>query len=206
MPGKAHFLLWAVPLAALLGCNSGPAKIDIPAVDAASAASGAIELADKNGDGAIAKDEAVAVPSLKAEFDKYDANKDGKLDHSEIEARIASWTARGAKVVNITFFVKLDGRPLEGAKVVLEPEPFMGDVLAIGESGVSASGACGPTVPQELLSKQVPVGMFSGLYRIKITHPQNQVPAKYNEQTELGVEVAPDYDFFNPKTFALSSK
>jgi hypothetical protein len=192
--------------AGIVGCNSGPTKIDIPSVDSQTAAAGALELADKNADGSIAKDEAGAVPSLNAEFAKYDSNKDGKIDQSEIESRINAWTAQGAKIVPVSFYVTMDGRPLEGAKVVLEPEPFMGDVLAKAESGVTASGACGPTVPQELLSKEVPVGMFCGLYRIKVTHPDRQIPAKYNEQTELGIEVAPDYDFFNRKTFALSSK
>jgi hypothetical protein len=206
MPGRARILLLAAHAAAVIGCNSGPAKIDIPVVDAAAAAAEAIELADKNGDGAIAKDEANAAPSLHNEFDKYDGNKDGKLDAVEIESRIASWTARGAKVVPISFYVKMDGRALEGAKVVLEPEPFMGDVLSAGESLVSASGACGPSVPQELLSKEVPVGIFCGLYRMKVTHPDKQIPAKYNEQTELGIEVAPDYDFFNRKTFELTSR
>ncbi|MCC6491561.1 MAG: hypothetical protein IT424_00905 [Pirellulales bacterium] len=192
--------------AAITGCNSGPPKIDIPVIDPAQAASGAMELADKNGDAAISKDEALAAPSLYNEFDTYDANKDSKLDASEIESRIASWTAHGAKVVPISFYVTMDGRPLQGAKVVFEPEPFMGGVLAAGESGVSASGACGPTVPQELLNKQIKVGMFCGLYRMKITHPEKQIPARYNEQTELGMEIAPDYDFFNRKTFQLSSR
>src|SRR5690606_31049740 len=123
----------------------------------------------------------------------------------EIESRIATWSARGAKVVPISFYVKLDGRPLQGAEVVLEPEPFMGDVLANAVSKVSGSGACGPTVPKELLTKEVPVGIFCGLCRMKITHPDKQIPAKYNDQAELGIEIAPDYDFFNRKTFELTS-
>lgn len=206
MDAKAHCLAWSSAIAIWVGCNSGPTKISIPIVDASAAASGAIKLADKDGDGAISKAEAVATPSLNMEFDKYDANKDGKIDAGEIESRIASWTVKRAKVVPISFYVKLDGRALEGAQVVMEPEPFMGGVLATAESQVSGSGACGPTVLPELLSKEIPVGMFCGLYRLKITHPDKQIPAKYNEQTELGMEVAPDYDFFNRKTFELSSK
>ncbi|RIK81814.1 MAG: hypothetical protein DCC67_07880 [Planctomycetota bacterium] len=199
-------MAWTAALVAAAGCSTEPSKIDIPVIDASAAASDAVSLADKNGDAGISKDEAQVAPSLNAEFDKYDADKDGKLVADEIKARIDSWTAQGAKVVPISFYVKMDGRPLAGAKVVLEPEPFMGDVLASAESMVSASGACGPTVPKELLSKEITVGMFCGLYRMNITHPEKSIPAKYNEQTELGLEVAPDYDFFNRKTFELSSK
>ena len=201
-----RFVKWACPLALCIGCHSGPAKITFPTVDASAAAAGAIQEADKNGDAAISKEEAAAVPSLAAEFGKYDTNGDGKIDAAETESRIATWTARGPKVVPINFYVKLDGRSFEGAEVVLEPEAFMGDVLAKGVSKVSASGACGPTVPTELLSKEIPFGMFCGLYRMKVTHPDKKIPAKYNEQTQLGIEVSPDYDFFNRKTIELSSK
>ncbi|BBO33708.1 hypothetical protein [Lacipirellula parvula] len=197
---------WLGLFALCVGCHSGPAKISFPTVDASAAAAGAMQAADKNGDAGISKEEAVAVPSLVAEFGKYDANGDGKIDAAEIESRIATWSARGPKVVPINFDVTLDGRALEGAEVVLEPEAFMGDVLPKGVSQVGASGACGPTVPKEMLSKDIPFGMFCGLYRVKITHPSKKVPAKYNEQTELGIEVAPDYDFFNRKTIALHSK
>lgn len=188
------------------GCNSGPEQIDIPVLNASTAASAAVAEADKDGDAEISRDEAVAVPSLLAAFDKYDTNNDDRLSTDEIEARIASWTANGPKVVPISFYVKLNGRPLSGAKVVLEPEPFCGDVLPAAESMVSDAGACGPTVPREYLSKQIPVGVFCGLYRIKITHPDKSLPARFNERTELGIEVAPDYDFFNRKTFDLKSK
>jgi hypothetical protein len=71
---------------------------------------------------------------------------------------------------------------------------------------VDSSGACGPTVARELLSKAIPAGMFCGLYRMKITHPEKQIPAKYNEKTELGFEVAPDFPKFNKPIIELSSR
>jgi hypothetical protein len=193
-------------IAALAGCHRGPAQIRIPSVNASSAASAALALADKDGDGAISKDESVATPSLKYAFDKYDADKNGRIDASEIESRIESWTAHGAMVMPTGFYVKMDGRPLANAKVVLEPEPFMGGVLPPGEGVVDSTGACGPTVPKELLSKAIPAGMFCGLYQIKITSSEKTIPAKYNERTELGFEVAPDYSLFSKPTIELSSR
>jgi hypothetical protein len=207
MSWKAYCLTFAtVGLTGVVGCSSGPSKVSIPDVDATAAASGAIDLADNDGDGQISKIEAIAAPSLHSEFDKYDANKDGKIDAGEIETRIAAWTAKGAKVVPISFYVKLDGQPLTDATVVLEPEPFMGGVLAPAESMTSGGGACGPTVSRDLLSKEIPVGVFSGLYRMKVTHPNKTIPAKYNVTTGIGMEIAPDYDFYNRKTFELLSK
>jgi hypothetical protein len=196
----------AIGCVIVLGCSSGPATISIPIVDSSAAASAAIELADKNSDQKISKEEAIATPSLLAAFDKYDGNKDGNIDSLEIESRIASWTERGAKVIPVALGVKLDGQPLADAKVVLEPEPFTGGVLAPAEGMTSSGGVCGPTVSRELLTKEVPVGVFYGLYRVKVTHPSKTIPAKYNENTELGMEVAADYDFYSRKTLELSSK
>ena len=35
-------------------------------------------------------------------------------------------------------------------------------------------------------------GVYGGTYKIEITHPNVQVPAKYNTSTTLGEEVARD--------------
>jgi hypothetical protein len=196
----------AIGCTVVAGCSSGPKMIAIPVVDPSATASGAIELADKDGDQQISKEEAIATPSLLSAFDKYDGNKDGKIDSLEIETRIESWTERGAKVIPVAFGVKLDGQPLADAQVVLEPEPFTGGVLSPAEGITNAGGVCGPTVSRELLTKEVPVGVFYGLYRVKVTHPSKAIPAKYDEKTELGTEVAADYDFYSRKTFELSSK
>jgi hypothetical protein len=193
-------------MGAIAGCSSGPQEISIPIVDSSDAASAAIEQGDKDGDGQISKAEAVATPSLLDAFDTYDANKDGKLDEMEIETRIASWPARGPGIVSIAFDVKLDGQPLTDAKVILEPELFTGDVLPPAEAVTANGGVCGPTVSPDLLSKEVPVGLFCGLYRIKVTHPTKTIPARYNENTEIGIEIAPDFDVYNRKTYQLSTR
>jgi hypothetical protein len=139
--GKVESAAWISTIAICLGCQSGPKSISIPTVDAGTAAAGAIELADKDGDGAISKEEAVATPSLKTVFEKYDVNTDGRLDAAEIESQIASWYAKTSMVIPIRFTVKMDGRPLTGAKVVLEPEPFVGVDIPEGVSEVDSTGA-----------------------------------------------------------------
>jgi Ca2+-binding EF-hand superfamily protein len=44
------------------------------------------KAADKNGDGAISKDEAVNMPGLAKHFDQLDVNHDGKLTREELQA------------------------------------------------------------------------------------------------------------------------
>lgn len=203
--GKLQWATCVGTFALCLGCHSGPTQISIPTVAPGAAAAGAIEIADEDGDGAISKEEAVATPSLKVVFEKYDANADGRLDAAEIEGQIASWYAKTAMVIPIRCNVKMDGRPLTGAQVVFEPEPFVSEDIGEGVSEVDPTGACGPTLPPERLGK-IPRGMFCGLYRVKITHPSRQIPAKYNEQTELGFEVSPSYNPNDPPVLSLSSK
>lgn len=203
--GKVELAAWTSVFALSLGCKSGPAQISIPTVDPGTAAAGAIELADKNGDGAISKEEAIATPSLLAVFDKYDANTDGRLDAAEIEGQIAAWYAKAAMVIPMRVTVRMDGRPLSGAHVVLETEPFVGVDLGEVSSEVGPTGDCGFTLPAERLGK-IPYGLFCGLYRVKITHPSRQIPAKYNEQTELGLEVSPSFNPNSPPVLSLSSK
>jgi hypothetical protein len=43
------------------------------------------QLLDSNHDGWISKSEAASVPNLTKDFDRYDLNRDGKLDRSEFD-------------------------------------------------------------------------------------------------------------------------
>jgi len=45
-----------------------------------------MELLDKDNDGFVSRDEAKGVPTLVKVFEKFDRNRDGKLDRAELEA------------------------------------------------------------------------------------------------------------------------
>jgi hypothetical protein len=69
-----------------------PAAVVPPQSPAARTSAGAVvldykmELLDKNKDGFVSREEARGVPTLAKDFDKFDRNRDGKLDRAELEA------------------------------------------------------------------------------------------------------------------------
>src|ERR1700752_2983713 len=69
-----------------------PTGVVPPQSPAAPTSAGAVvldykmELLDKNKDGFVSREEASGVPTLIKVFDKFDRNRDGKLDRAELEA------------------------------------------------------------------------------------------------------------------------
>lgn len=188
------------------GCSRVPARIQPADIDPEGAGAAAVAVYDQDGDSQLSSGELKKCPALLASLASYDTSQDGKLDASEIAARLAQWKETRVGVTAATFYVELDGRRLAGAKIVLEPEPFLADSVAPASAEVNSSGLAAPSMAAELLPEGVRSGLQTGLYKIKITHPTLKIPAKYNEQTELGLEVPPHFDLYNPPTFKLTSK
>jgi len=75
------------------GQEPAPPAASVPSQSpAAPTSAGAVvldykmELLDKDKDGFVSRDEAKGVPMLAKVFDKFDRNRDGKLDRMELEA------------------------------------------------------------------------------------------------------------------------
>lgn len=176
------------------GCNSGPGKFYPPSIDSGQAASEAVRIYDRDGDGQLNKAEWSACPAFCDAINIYDTNSDQVLTTQEIAAGIARWQRGEMGATTLPFQVTLGGHGLEGAIVHLVPEKFFGEAIkpATGIAGRGGRGFLGvaktdmppnaPTVPL----------VQPGLYRVEITHPQVKIPAKYNSQTTLGLEVAMD--------------
>jgi hypothetical protein len=179
-----------------LGCSSGPSRVEAPSIDADGAATGALEMYDKDADGAIAGSELDAAPAIKAAMATIDANKDEKVTADEITSRIEAWqaTTYGIMPLGVTF--TMDGQPLDGASVTFEPEPFLGDDIKAGVGETTLSGQVMPTVPAEQRpSSDTPAGLALGLYRIRVSKKVNgeeTIPAEYNTKTILGQEISMD--------------
>lgn len=181
---------------AIAGCSSGPAAVEPPSIDADGAAAGAMEMYDKDGDGYIAGSELEAAPELAAAMATLDENNDEKVTAEEITNRILSWQKSRAGMTAIRVLVKLDGRPVEGATVEFVPASYLGDEVKAAKGVTSLDGIANPLIPKEQRpTPDTPPGVQFGLYRVKISKSQggsDLFPARYNEETVLGQQIAGD--------------
>lgn len=175
-----------------VGCSGAPGRLSPPKVSADAAADEALAASDKNQDGNLAKDELEKFPGLAHAFKGYDADGSGQLSRDEIAAGIRVWSEGRMGMTSWPFQLRFNGRPLEGAQVKLIPESYLnGAVLpASGESGPGGQGSLG--IAMEDLPANAPKRPLiqPGLYRVEITHPTTSIPAKYNTESTLGLEVA----------------
>src|SRR5580658_6978693 len=120
--------LCAAGLALFLGgCGSGgQARVVPTAIDPAAAGKAAIQAYDTDGDGSISGAELDKCPALKSALSRFDTNGDGKVTADTIAARIEKWQITKVAIMPLLpLAVELDGKPLEGALVTCDPEPFL---------------------------------------------------------------------------------
>lgn len=175
-------------------CMNEPARVAVPTMDSAKAAAEAMKTYDKDSDGSIAGAELVAAPAIQDALSFYDTNSDSKVSVSEMEARLKQMY--GTKVGLMTFAcrVTLQGQPLAGATVKLQPEPFMNGIVHPASGVTAADGTAQIEVADSLLpaDNRGLHAMQPGVYRVEITHPERKIAPKFNTQTTLGIEVAGD--------------
>ena len=176
-----------------LGCDNGPPALELPELDPAKAAKQAITDADKNNDGILSKKELAMYPAVRARFNEYNTDNNDSISAEEIEKHLQAWRDRGAAIRSISCIVTLNGKPLPGAHVEFTPEPFL-------EPGIKpATGVTGPRgraaltmskddLPNDLINFK---GVHLGIYKVRITHPNKKISAKYNTSTTLGEEISP---------------
>jgi hypothetical protein len=193
-------------------CVDGPAAVNQPSIDSSSAGSAAMEQYDTNGDGRVSGDELDKAPGLRAALARLDTNGDKAVDAEEVAARVEVWQGMESGLMSFRFRVLLDGSPLGGATVTFEPEPFLGEEIQAAVGQTNDYGAGGATIPKEKRpDPTTPPGMHLGLYKVRISKAaggKEVVPARYNEQTVIGQEVAYDVSEIanNRVVYALKSK
>jgi hypothetical protein len=185
------FFAVAVPIAlALAGCSDGQPSIEAPAINAGGAGRQAMQRYDANRDGRVSGDELDGAPALKAALGSLDANGDGGVTADEVADRVGAWQASQLGRMSITCDVILDGKPLSDATVTFVPEEFLGDEIQAARGVTDARGSAAMSIPDLF-----PPGVACGLYRVeisKLADGEETIPAEYNSQTTLGVEVAED--------------
>lgn len=192
--GKLRLYMLALATCGLLplcGCTGAPSPLYAPAIpdDAGQAA---LAKYDANSDGVIGDGELDKSPALKSALRRIDQNNDGKISAEEINQRIAAWRRTEVAMFPVVVTVTMGGRPLSGAEVRIVPEAFLGEELK------AASGTTGDRGTTVLRISDDPDerGCHLGLYRVEVSKKgadgRETVPDRYNAQSELGIEVAPD--------------
>ena len=190
---------------ALAGCDASGGRVSPPPVKPQAMAQAALAQYDANSDQALSGEELARCPGLKSSLSLVDANQDGKLNADEIAARLKTFVDSRIGLVGLSARFTLDGRPLEGARVVLTPEKFIASAV---------QPASGTTTPEGVgffqVSQDLP-GVQPGIYRLEVYQPaadgKETIPTRYNAETILGVDAGVDGpDVNNRVHFALTSK
>lgn len=206
---KLH--LCAVALATgLSGCiGGGPAGVEAPSIDPATAVSSALEMYDENADKALAGEELDRVPGIAMFLEHYDTDGDKRVSEQELSARFKQLFG-AVGFVKFNCAVMLNNRPLEGAEIVFEPEPFMGEGFKAATGTTTYNGSTKMAVPNDQLpepNRALGGGLYSGLYKVTVTHPSAKIPPAYEgDNTVLGWEVSGLTNIGSNATFRLDSK
>lgn len=182
-----HYLLLLGVL--LVGCDRAPAGMGQPEMDPVAASARALTDYDANGDLKLTKEELKACPGLLSAIDGFDQDRDGAISGDELTSYMQEIQKQGAAIISITCIVNRNNQPLEGATVKLEPEAFMGEAIkpATGittRDGVASLSIAEEELPQEYRGRLR--GVHCGVYRVIVTHPNVEIPTKYNTKTEIG--------------------
>jgi hypothetical protein len=171
------------------GCG-GLSELKPPQVNADEAAAAAVEAYDENGDDKLSEAELAKLPALSLK--SADKDGDGQVSAQEIAARIRLWSEGETGIMSFYCNVTLDGSPLEGAEVKLDPEPFLGEAVKPA-SGITRSDGAILKIDPALLPEEDRYlrGVQPGLYKVRIMHPSQKIPPRYNTETTLGQEIVP---------------
>jgi hypothetical protein len=183
---------------AIAGCwNRGPTRVLPPSIDAVAAGEEAIKMYDTNHDGKISGAELDKCPAIKAAIAQIDPSGKGEVTAEMITARVRKWQDSRLGKMSLGCRITRNGSPLPGATVTFVPEKFLGPNVKPATGKTDANGmamlsvALTSTVPG---APREPPGVAPGLYRIVVTAPGGNIPAKYSteEGSVLGQEVAMD--------------
>ncbi len=180
----------------MLGCSSHPSAIDPVDVSPRASSRRAIDEYDGDGDGKLSDRELAAVPGIAKYKTLYDEDGDGLVSQAEIAARLRKWADLGLGFRQLIVRVTLNGRPLEGARVEFIPEEYLRPAVKPA-SGITDYGGAADLamarqdMPADLADLPI-AGVMGGTFKVRVTHPKIDLPARYNSETVLGEEIAFD--------------
>jgi hypothetical protein len=186
-------VLGLLGVACLAGCSDVPKAPPWPDLSASAAAKAAIARYDTNGDGKLDAKELEQSPPLKSMLATIKAQHpehDNSLTADDIAGRVRAWLDGGMTLGCPTIRLLTDAAPLKDAVVTLVPEPWLGSSYKTPTGTTDDNGVARLTP-----SVASYPGIYVGAYRVTVSkkvNGQETVPPRYNEKTELGLEVAED--------------
>lgn len=187
------------------GCSGGSERVKPPKISVSSATSQALELYDTNHDGKLTQEELIKCPGVLIGLEGYDVNHDKAIDAQEFRDHLTHLLKNGTGATQLACNVTYQGAPLAGAKIVLEPESYLGNDIQAAEGVTNSYGAADVGMPPDnapAALKNMKLIQY-GTFKVRVTHPTIKIPAKYNTETTLGYETIPGQPSVN---FVLTTK
>lgn len=183
-------------LTCIAGCFGGPGRIEAPEWNVDTITDNCMTQVDANGDGFVTKKEAEEnAPGLAYALQQIDADSDKKLSRDEIWQRFQDYADSKVGMQGFGFSVLYKGRPLRRGDLKLVPEPFMADYIQEADGEITDEYTGGVEFD---ISGDDLFGVNPGMYRIEVRSDDVNIKPKYNDETVLGVEVAPFTNEFEP--------
>ena len=179
------------------GCIRGPAPAKMPDINAEAAARAALVEYDSDGNGILSRMELQSCPSILMKLSEYDTDGDLHVSADELAQRISAWVETEiAFVTGYTCKITYGRQPLQGAKIQLVPETFLGETIKPASGVSDRAGIASLAIADEDLSSDLRGlrGVEFGLYKVQITHPTKKVADQYNTNSLLGCEIYPSGD------------
>lgn len=185
-------------VALVAGCSSRPATVRPVDIDPSAASAEAMRLYDADKDGFLTDKEMTAVPGVLSAKGFYDTDSDGRVSREEFRQRLAKWNEQAMGFRDLTIQVQLDGQPMSDGEVLLEPEPYLGAAVKPAKGRMRPDGSVSVSVAPEDLPAAIKArglvvyGVTGGTYKVRITGTKKPLPSKFNDKSEVGLEVATD--------------
>lgn len=179
---------------ASVGCTGRPARVPMADIDYEASARAALTTYDADGDGSLGRAELAACPALVTAFDRIDTDADTRLGEAEIAGYLRRLQESGVAMVSWTLRIMVDGKPIEGAHVSLEPAEFLHPGMLPAEGVTDRQGLVTLAVAEEHRPAPHARVLHCGLYNARVSPDGDRSDSANGaaERGAFGVEVRPE--------------
>ena len=194
----------------LIGCYSHPTVVKAVDIDIPAVCTKLFGDHDADQDGVLTEEELASVPPLGSCVKRMDINKDGNISQEELQAHFVKVFNPKIGMIGATCRVTHKGSPLSGATVHFIPADYLqleSSTMPIASGTTSSQGIAQMEIHPDYLPPNMPKlrGMVRpGFYLVDVTKAGVNIPACYNSETTLGVEVSAQENNRGPINVALN--